>query len=107
MSRTNPLISRHSGLALLTRAIDRARFTCDRLALEAETVARYQQVLDAIAPNAPVVADVSNVQQALSALQEKSLVWRAARGVYALEDSSLAQIMADSGILDQVPTAKP
>lgn len=74
---------------------------------EADTVARYQQVLDAIAPKAPVVADVSNVQQALSALQEKSLVWRAARGVYALEDSTLAQIMADSGILDQVPTAKP
>ena len=74
---------------------------------EADTVARYQQVLDAIAPKAPVVADVSNVQQALSALQEKSLVWRAARGVYALEDSTLAQIMADSGILDPVPTAKP
>jgi len=74
---------------------------------EAETVARYQQVLDAITPNATLVADVSNVQQALSALQEKSLVWRASRGVYALEDSSLAQIMVDSGILDPVPTAKP
>ena len=50
---------------------------------------------------------VSNVRQALIPLQEKSLVWRAARGVYALEDSSLAEIMADSVILDQVPTAKP
>ncbi len=72
---------------------------------EAETVARYQRVLDAIAPNAQVTADVSNVQQALSALQEKSLVWRAARGVYAQEDSSLAEVMADSGVLDAVPNA--
>jgi hypothetical protein len=72
---------------------------------EAQTLARYQQVLDAIAPNAQPVADVSNVQQALGALQEKSLVWRAARGVYALEDGSLAEIMAAAGLLDAVPTS--
>ncbi len=72
---------------------------------EADTVTRYQQVLDVIAPNSQVAADVSNVQQALSALQEKSLVWRAARGVYALEDSALAEIMADGGLLDAVPAA--
>jgi hypothetical protein len=66
---------------------------------ESETVERYQQVLDTIAPNAQVKADVSNVQQALSALQEKALVWRAARGVYALEDASLAEIMAGHGLL--------
>ncbi len=50
---------------------------------------------------------VFNVRHAFCALQEKSLVWRAARGLYALEDSSLAEIMADSVILDQIPTAKP
>jgi hypothetical protein len=66
---------------------------------ESETVERYQQVLDTIAPNAQIKADVSNVQQALSALQEKALVWRAARGVYALEDASLAEIMAGHGLL--------
>jgi 2-C-methyl-D-erythritol 4-phosphate cytidylyltransferase len=76
----------------------------DYAPFEAETLARYQKVLDAIAPNAQVAADVSNVQQALSALQEKSLVWRAARGVYALEDGSLAEVMADNRFLDAVPT---
>lgn len=67
---------------------------------EIETMERYQRALDALAPNAQVKADVSNVQQALSALQDKALVWRATRGVYALEDSSLAEIMANQGLLD-------
>jgi hypothetical protein len=70
---------------------------------EAETMLRYQRALDATAPNGKLVADVSNVQQALGALQEKALVWRAARGVYALEDASLAEIMADHGLLGMVP----
>ena len=70
---------------------------------EADTMERYQQVLDAIAPNAQVKADVSNVQQALAALQDKALVWHAARGVYALEDSSLAEIMANNGLLGAAP----
>ncbi len=73
---------------------------------EAETMERYQQVLDAITPKAPMKADVSNVQQALSALQDKALVWRAARGVYALEDSSLAEAMDHNGLLEVV-RAKP
>jgi hypothetical protein len=34
--------------------------------------------------------DISNVQGALTALQEKALVWRAARGVYAIEEESIA-----------------
>lgn len=45
-------------------------------------------------------ADVSSVQQALVALQEKALVWRAARGVYAIEESSLTDIMEHDGLLD-------
>lgn len=73
----------------------------DYAPFESETIERYQQVLNAAAPNTRMVADVSNVQQALGALQDKSLVWRAARGVYALEDSSLAEIVgggvSDSG----------
>ena len=67
---------------------------------EADTLERYQKVIDTIAPNAQVKADVPNVQQALSALQDKALVWRASRGVYALEDSSLAEIMQNNGLLD-------
>ncbi len=74
----------------------------DYAPFEAETLARCQRVLKAIAPKIRIVADVSNVQQALAALQEKSLVWRAARGVYALEDSSLADVMADAGLLKVV-----
>lgn len=66
---------------------------------ESETMERYQQALDASAPKAKMLADVSNVQQALGALQDKSLVWRAARGVYALEDSALAEVMGDAGLL--------
>ena len=67
---------------------------------ESDTVERYQHVLDAIAPNAQVKADVPNVQQALGALQDKALVWRASRGMYALEDSSLAEIMLNNGLLN-------
>ena len=37
--------------------------------------------------------DLSNVQQVLVALQEKGLVWKAARGVYALEDTSLGELL--------------
>lgn len=74
----------------------------DYAPFEAATLARCQRVLKAIAPKAKIVADVSNVQQALAALQEKALVWRAARGVYALEDSSLADVMAEAGLLKLV-----
>ena len=66
---------------------------------ESETMERYQQALDASAPKAKMLADVSNVQQALGALQDKALVWRAARGVYALEDGALAEVMGDAGLL--------
>ncbi len=58
---------------------------------EAATLIEYQRVLDAIAPLNQSKADIPNVQQALTALQEKALIWRAARGVYALEDTSLAE----------------
>jgi hypothetical protein len=56
---------------------------------EAATRTQYQRVLDAIAPLNQSKADIPNVQQALTALQEKALIWRAARGVYALEDTAL------------------
>lgn len=60
---------------------------------EQKTLENYQQVLSAIAPGGEVKADIPNVQQALLALQEKGLVWKASRGVYALEDTSLAELM--------------
>jgi len=77
---------------------------------EAETIAAYQKMLDAIAPNASTIVDVPNVQQALADLQEKALVWRASRGVYALEDAALRALLAQEGILlplDNAGDGKP
>lgn len=70
---------------------------------EASTIAAYQAVLESEDPGTSTRADVPNVQQALIALQEKALVWRAARGVYALEEGSLAELMAQRGLLARVP----
>lgn len=62
-------------------------------------------MLQATGQPADAKADVPGVQQALLALQEKSLVWRAARGVYALEEASLSELMAADGLLAAVPPA--
>jgi len=66
---------------------------------EQATMERYRAVLAATAPEYKVEPDPGNVQQVLNALQEKALVWRAARGVYALEDTFLAQLMDKAGLL--------
>ncbi len=72
---------------------------------ETATLRAYQQLLNTIAPNTNTntntnsTADVPNVQQALTALQEKALVWRASRGIYALEDASLRDLLAQAGLL--------
>jgi len=63
-------------------------------------LARYQRILTALDPKGEGKADVPNVQQALSALQEKPLVWRAARGVYALEDNAMVEILKQQGLLE-------
>ena len=72
----------------------------DYAPFESQTQARYQQVLTTIAPDSEIKADVPNIQQALVALQDKALVWRAARGVYALEDSATLELLAQHGMLD-------
>ena len=69
---------------------------------EAQTMAAYQEVLAKLDGDGSR-ADVPGVQQALSALQEKALVWRASRGVYDLEESALGELMAQSGLLQVVP----
>lgn len=66
---------------------------------EAATIESYQKLLDASAPGSSIRADVPNVQQVLVALQEKALVWRASRGVYALEDAALRDLLAQEGLL--------
>ncbi|GAA0762152.1 hypothetical protein GCM10009107_46340 [Ideonella azotifigens] len=77
----------------------------DYAPFEANTIGAYQAVLQATGQPADAKADVPGVQQALLALQEKSLVWRAARGVYALEEASLSELMAADGLLAVVPAA--
>jgi hypothetical protein len=60
---------------------------------EAGTMERYQALLTQLAPQSDLRADIPNVQQALAALQEKGLVWKASRGVYAVEDASLPELL--------------
>jgi hypothetical protein len=38
----------------------------------------------------------------LIALQDKKLVWRAARGVYAVEEGNIVDILAADGLLNEL-----
>ncbi|MFM8331723.1 MAG: hypothetical protein ACKN9T_08545 [Candidatus Methylumidiphilus sp.] len=67
---------------------------------EAATLEQYKAALSKAQADNDIRVDVSAAQQALTALQEKNLVWRAARGVYALEDLALAELLAQSSMLD-------
>jgi len=62
---------------------------------EAATLARYREALNAAGEDSDTVVkvDVASVQAALQALQEKMLIWRAARGVYDLEDGSVRDVL--------------
>ncbi len=67
---------------------------------ETATMDKYRRAMQlAGIPNADVKADVPGVQQALIALQDKKLVWRAARGVYAPEEQSVVDILTEDGLL--------
>jgi hypothetical protein len=77
-----------------------AKAGADFAPFEALTMQRYRSTLAAMAPGAKVEPETNNVQQALAALQDKALVWKAARGVYALEDVFLAELMRNAGMLD-------
>lgn len=67
---------------------------------ESRTMGKYRKVLDADFPDEETRADVSGVQAALEGLQRKGLVWNESRGVYMLEDASLASVMKNAGLLD-------
>ncbi len=60
---------------------------------EGATMQRYAQIIERIAPHGTIVPSDTNVQAALRGLKKKGLIWRAVRGVYALEDSRLADLM--------------
>lgn len=72
---------------------------------EATTMAAYQTVLTELDSQSSVKPDAANVQQALMALQDKALIWKERRGVYAMEDSYTTEIMTAEGMLDLVPAA--
>jgi len=68
----------------------------------AETLVRYKYVLEEIKAGADVKTDVTSVQQALIALQEKFLVWKASRGVYSVEDTAITELF-DAGLFSKRP----
>ena len=73
---------------------------------DTETMAAYAKVIKQIAPQEKIKPDASNVQQALLALQDKQLVWKEKRGVYALEEVALADILLAHGLLSPVPATQ-
>ena len=66
---------------------------------EAATMSRYARTLAAIDPDGERVPNTPNVQAALQALQERGLVWRASRGVYAIEDERYVELMRREGMI--------
>ncbi|MDM0010554.1 ATP-binding protein [Variovorax sp. J22G73] len=74
---------------------------------ETGTMESYRTMLAALAPDEKTVPEVSNVQAALGALQEKSLVWKEKRGVYSLEETTTAELMREHGLLDVPALGSP
>lgn len=66
---------------------------------DAMSLARYDAILEARVPPVATRASRSNVQAALRSLQKAGLVWRSARGAYALEDARLALLLRERGLL--------
>lgn len=68
---------------------------------EAATLEKYRKTMQLSGqPPEDIKVDVPGVQQALIALQDKKLIWRAARGVYAVEEQSIVDLLKTDGILD-------
>jgi hypothetical protein len=68
---------------------------------EAPTMDLYAAAMKqaGIAPTA-IKVEVPGVQQALIALQEKNLVWKASRGVYAVEEHVIVDLLRADGLLE-------
>ncbi len=68
---------------------------------EVTTLQKYRQALIlAGIPDAEARADVPVVQSSLATLQDKKLVWRATRGVYAVEEQNLVEQLEQAGLLN-------
>src|SRR5471030_1189030 len=73
----------------------------DYAPFEATTMQLYRKALGlAGVAEDDVKVDVPGAQQALLTLQEKKLIWRAARGVYAIEEQTVADILETDGLLE-------
>jgi hypothetical protein len=97
------LALREGVLARLARSSGLDKVSLGGLALTLDKVGLAKGVtlssaLAALAPGAKVEPETNNVQPSLAALQDKALVWKAARGVYALEDPLLAELMRKAGL---------
>ncbi|RZI54754.1 MAG: ATP-binding protein [Pseudomonas sp.] len=68
---------------------------------EAPTMALYATAMkqSGVAESA-IRVEVPGVQQALIALQEKNLVWKASRGVYAVDEHVIVDLLRADGLLD-------
>lgn len=72
---------------------------------EAGTMELYRQAIVAAGMSTKEVKVAEpNVQQALLALQEKKLIWKASRGVYAIEESSVEELLKTNGYLNGLST---
>lgn len=68
---------------------------------EATTLEKYRKSMQLSGqPLEDAKVDVPGVQQALIALQDKKLIWRAARGVYAVEEKSIIDLLKADGLLE-------
>lgn len=72
---------------------------------EAGTMGLYRKAIVAAGMSTKEVKVAEpNVQQALLALQEKKLIWKASRGVYAIEESSVEELLKTNGYLNGLST---
>jgi len=74
----------------------------DYAPFELATLGKYADMLRLAGMSeaeAQEAAYAQNVQQALAALQEKALIWKAERGVYAIEEQGLPDLMRSVGML--------
>ena len=68
---------------------------------EAPTMALYATAMKlAGIPESDIKVEVPGVQQALIALQEKNLVWKASRGVYAVDEHVIVDLLRADGLLE-------
>jgi hypothetical protein len=68
---------------------------------EAPTMELYAKAMEqaGIAEH-DIKVEVPDVQQALIALQEKKLVWKASRGVYAVDEHVIVDLLGEAGLLE-------